>query len=698
MGDASTQTQVRFATSSTPTRVQSAHDAADLRTLPASVRERRVAFALVGGLFLLSLVVVAGQNPTRYVVPVFVAGYAGSTGTADTLSAVLLLVLYRAEMRRELLYAALAYVFNALLIVPYALTFPEVVDVHGVLGNEQSAAFLWLSWHITFAVTLGLGFTSERGAETQRPGRIATRFIAGAVVASLALAIIATAGRASLPHLVAHGTFTPLFREITCAVSALNLVVAIVIRRTDTFSSLRLWLAVALAASALDTALNVLSPGRFSAAWLVGKFEQFVSASVVLFSMLRAWSSSQLRLRTLTERLTDIIAERRVLQDDFNREYRASKAFQEAALPEVLPEIAGLAFAAVYRAANHEAMVGGDWYDAFRIDDGRVILSVGDVMGSGLGAAVTMNAVRQSMRGAAQLFPDPVAILDAADRALRSERPDSIVTAFVAILDPITRSLAYASAGHPPAILRDSDGHVQMLAGSGLPLGIRAMDNDDPERTQSIDLPDPSILVLYTDGLTEITRDVLAGERRLCTFVASPAILEAANPARAIESALIDAAHDDVAIVTVLIDGTSVAQRRVEGDRGTHWTFPADNAERAEHVRSELGELLLARGASETDLAITGLIWSELVGNVYRHAGGVADVVLDRSGPAPVLHVLDRGAGFTFVSRLPSSMLAESGRGLFVVSQIARDLSVVAREGGGSHARVVLPFELARDA
>ncbi len=674
-----------------------AHDSANLRTQPASVRERRVAFALVGGLFLLSVAVVAVHDATQYVVPAFVAGYAGSTGTADTLSAVLLLVLYRAEMRRELLYAALAYVFNALLIIPYALTFPEVVDVHGVLGNEQSAAFLWLIWHVTFAVTLGIGFSSERGAETQRPGRVATRFIAGAIVASVAFAVIATAGRASLPHLVSHGSFTPLYRGLTCAVSILSIVATLVVQRSGTFSSLRLWLAVALVASALDTTLNALSPGRFSLAWIVGKFEQFITASVVLFSMLRAWSSTQLRLRTLTERLANSIAERNVLQDDFDRENRASKAFQEAALPEVLPEIAGLAFAAVYRAANHEAMVGGDWYDAFRIDDGRVIISVGDVMGSGLGAAVTMNAVRQSMRGAAQLFPDPVAILDAADRALRSERPESIVTAFVAILDPITHSLAYASAGHPPAILRDRDGTVRMLAGTGVPLGIRPMDRDDPERTQTIDLPDPSILVLYTDGLTEITRDVLAGESRLCSFIASPAILEADNPARAIANALIDAAHDDVAIVTVFVDGTKVTRPRDDGDRDAHWSFPADSAAAAEHVRGEVGALLLARGATETDLAITGLIWSELVGNVYRHAGGAADVVLDRSGPAPVLHVLDRGGGFTFVSRLPSSMLAESGRGLFVVSQIARDLSVVAREGGGSHARVVLPFELARE-
>ena len=118
-----------------------------------------------------------------------------------------------------------------------------------------------------------------------------------------------------------------------------------------------------------------------------------------------------------------MLVQRRALQDDFDREHRASQAFQEAALPSTLPIVPGLAFDAVYRAADHDVMVGGDWYDAFRIDDGRIVMSVGDVMGSGLSAAVTMNAVRQSVRGAAQLFPDPIAILNAADRALRSERP-----------------------------------------------------------------------------------------------------------------------------------------------------------------------------------------------------------------------------------------------------------------------------------
>lgn len=102
-----------------------------------------------------------------------------------------------------------------------------------------------------------------------------------------------------------------------------------------------------------------------------------------------------------------------VLRQHYARDHEASLAFQNAALPQSLPTVPGLAFDAIYEAAGEDAFVGGDWYDAFRLPDGRVVISVGDVVGSGLGAAVTMGAVRQVIRGAAQVFPEPAAVLDA---------------------------------------------------------------------------------------------------------------------------------------------------------------------------------------------------------------------------------------------------------------------------------------------
>ena len=157
-----------------------------------------------------------------------------------------------------------------------------------------------------------------------------------------------------------------------------------------------------------------------------------------------------------------VVTER--LEQELDREHRALLGFQNAALPKQLPAVPGMKFDAMYEAAGKDALVGGDWYDAFRLTDGRIVISVGDVMGSGLDAAVTMAAARQAIRGAAQVFPEPAAVLDAADRALRSEQPDRIVTAFLGIIDPVTGMLSYASAGHPPPLMWYPDGAIGELA------------------------------------------------------------------------------------------------------------------------------------------------------------------------------------------------------------------------------------------
>lgn len=382
------------------------------------------------------------------------------------------------------------------------------------------------------------------------------------------------------------------------------------------------------------------------------------------------------------------VHDRRVAQDrlerELDREHRTSLAFQEAALPSVLPDIAGYSFCAVYEAAKGEALVGGDWYDAFRLADGRIVLSVGDVMGSGLLAAVTMGAVRQAIRGAAQIHPDPASILDAVDRALRSDQPERIVTAFVGVLDPITQTLAFASAGHPPPLLRSADGTVSELYAPDLPLGLR----DENGRAGGVAgiaaLREGSLLVLYTDGLTESTRDVGAGERRLKAALVSDEVLGAPDVARAIRNFVLDTPSDDVAILTVRVG---------ERDPRTHWNFSAADADAAAGVRKAIVGALRECGAADGELGDAELVVGELIGNVVRHGFGEAEVVLDLSAGAPVINVLDRGPGFEFHARLPRDTMSESGRGLYIVAALAHDISVVRRPDGGSHARAVLSVE-----
>jgi len=142
----------------------------------------------------------------------------------------------------------------------------------------------------------------------------------------------------------------------------------------------------------------------------------------------------------------------------YEHEHEVAKEFQRAALPISLPQIPGIRFDGIYVPASRRAQLGGDWYDALQLADGRVVISIGDVAGSGLEAAVIMANVRQAIRGVAQVHADPDLMLEAADRALRSENPDRFVTAFVGVIDPIERTIAYQSAGHPPPLLCSGSG------------------------------------------------------------------------------------------------------------------------------------------------------------------------------------------------------------------------------------------------
>jgi PAS domain S-box-containing protein len=368
----------------------------------------------------------------------------------------------------------------------------------------------------------------------------------------------------------------------------------------------------------------------------------------------------------------------------YERERRVATTFQRAALVPALPEIPGLTFEAMYQAAMLEATVGGDWYDVFRLPDGRVVLSIGDVAGKGLQAAVAMASVRQSIRTAALINPDPVAVLNAVDRIVRAMGDAPFVTAFVGVLEPVSFELTFASAGHPPALLRDANGTVTSLAEGDLPLGLRER-SDDGARTVAI--APGSVLLCYTDGLTEFDRDPVAGERRVREELAR-AGGDIANGIYA-RIAQDRPANDDVAILAVTFRAPLVALD--DPRRASVWRFGSSDAERAGIARHECVERLHAAGLSDDETSSAELVFGELVGNVVRYAPGDIAVMLDVSGPAAVLHVLDDGRGFEFRPRLPVDLLSERGRGLFLVTAFAEELSVERRRGGGgSHARAVL--------
>ena len=286
-----------------------------------------------------------------------------------------------------------------------------------------------------------------------------------------------------------------------------------------------------------------LGYGSFLGVPIVSGDSVIGTLGVVSHGTSRTYSTADVApLQELTQRAGFAIANARM----FERERRVASLFQEAAFPRRLPHIDGFRFDAFYRAGSDEAVVGGDWYDALLIPDGRLVVSVGDVAGSGLQAAVLMASVRQVIRAAAQLNPDPSLILDVADRTLRNEHDNVFVTAFVGVIDPLQGTMSFASAGHLPALLHSADGTIAELDARGLPLGCRFLGATEVKSTQ---LSPDSCLLLYTDGLVEHSRDIIIGEellrRRFGETCRGP------EPARTLVESILgdEPAADDVAVL-----------------------------------------------------------------------------------------------------------------------------------------------------
>ena len=428
--------------------------------------------------------------------------------------------------------------------------------------------------------------------------------------------------------------------------------------------------------------------------WLEGAVKATTAgASIATAVMLLPLVPKALQLRSPREldrvnaALQQTLAERETLLRRYEREHHIAQTLQAASLAVVPRQLGRFSLSAVYRPAADDLGIGGDWYDAFRLADGRLVVSIGDVTGKGLRASVIMSKVRQALRVAAQIQIPPSAVLDAADRALREEYPHAIVTAFVGIIDDVEGVISYANAGHPRPLVRLPGGELSELESGGLPLGLR--ERSEAGETHVAALIPNSLLVFFTDGLTESTRDYAEGDRRLRTAIAALDPERVLEPAAEIEAALLGQERsDDVAILTLHVGSAVPPEGR--------WTFDPRDAEAASRTRAALCGELAARGVVADDVLNLELVFSELIGNVVRYAGANVEVRLECAADLAVLHMLDDGPGFVYVPHLPSDLLAESGRGLYLVTALANEFTILPRSGGGSHARAVLRASVPR--
>jgi serine phosphatase RsbU (regulator of sigma subunit) len=188
-----------------------------------------------------------------------------------------------------------------------------------------------------------------------------------------------------------------------------------------------------------------------------------------------------------------------LMRHSIEQELRAARRIQQALLPQGLPELNGWQITPFYQPARE---VGGDFYDFFELEDGRMGLAVGDATGKGMPAALAASATCSMLRAVAQDSGySPGEVLARVNKTLLARIPSNMfVTCFYAILDPYSASLSYANAGHDLPYLRRRGGDAEELKARGMPLGL--MPGMGYEEKEIVLEPSDSAL-FYSDGLVE---------------------------------------------------------------------------------------------------------------------------------------------------------------------------------------------------
>jgi PAS domain S-box-containing protein len=184
----------------------------------------------------------------------------------------------------------------------------------------------------------------------------------------------------------------------------------------------------------------------------------------------------------------------------FEREHTTAETLQRSLLPDRLPTVPGIILEASYLPVTRNMEIGGDWYDAFRLPDGKLAVAAGDVMGKGLTAAAGMGRVRNALRALALTDPRPAAVLAGLDRLfIATELEEQVTTVAYLVLDPVSGEGMAGSAGHLPLLLLSTDAPPRLeQAAAGTPLGWAS-----PRQQYAFRLPPGNTAVLYSDGLVE---------------------------------------------------------------------------------------------------------------------------------------------------------------------------------------------------
>jgi signal transduction histidine kinase/serine phosphatase RsbU (regulator of sigma subunit) len=342
---------------------------------------------------------------------------------------------------------------------------------------------------------------------------------------------------------------------------------------------------------------------------------------------------------------------------------------QRSLLPRALPDVLGTELSGRYVPASESLEIGGDFYDATALGDGRLVITIGDVAGHGVLAAAVMGQVRQAVRAYAFEGHPPAALMDRLD-LLVSDSGLSMTTCLCGIFDPASGLLRFANAGHPPPLVLRGDGTVvRVEEGLSHPLGV-TMAHRHVEAQLTLEIGEA--LLLYTDGLVERRGEVIdLGIDRLAEKFAA-GFTSAEDAIERIVGDLEDNLPDDAALLA--ITRTPMAGEQLHTVVHAHPNRLAD-------VRRRLTAWLTAHGASREEANDIVLAAHEAAMNAIEHAYGPSDAEIAISAAvrdgAVEISIHDSG-------NWREARTEHRGRGRSIMSALMDDVSIDTGPAGST--------------
>ncbi len=360
----------------------------------------------------------------------------------------------------------------------------------------------------------------------------------------------------------------------------------------------------------------------------------------------------------------------------YEREHRVATALQHALLPARLPSHPRIDLSYAYRPAERESRIGGDWYDAFAISEGRIAISIGDVAGHGLEASVAMNEARQALRLSALERLSPAQTLRRANAALMLDPEHPLITAIYGVIDVERSTFRYSCAGHPPPAVMPLAGRARYLEGGGIPLGV---EENASFPAREVTLKPYTTILLYTDGLIEFDRNLERESLRLLAALNERVHDTSSDAAAALlRQVLNNRQLDDIAVLAA-----TILPRRPEPVELRLPAIPA-SATIARRLVTRYARVAALDADRSFDLALAvGEAVANAIEHAYQESPGEFVLRLSSRDESIFGEVQDLGS---WREPIPNS---DRGRGLEILAAITRRFEV-GRTARGTTVAFVL--------